>query len=183
MLSNFQKLSDHTLSLNSRPPPLFWLVVKDVKNCWIKNQMRSMWRHCVLLCCDWQVIEQHVDGRWKGHIHDTQRGTDRIGYFPPSIVEVISRRSGTIITWILIWLSFLTIIFGASQPVVTICFHFRDFITTINPTNNSVCFPESITCWLLQPRRVSVFHPTASHVINGCVRKLKNTASAGGIWK
>uniref|UniRef100_A0A671PZA0 Caskin-2 n=1 Tax=Sinocyclocheilus anshuiensis TaxID=1608454 RepID=A0A671PZA0_9TELE len=33
------------------------------------------------------VIEQHVDGRWKGHIHDTQRGTDRIGYFPPSIVE------------------------------------------------------------------------------------------------
>ncbi|XP_052407986.1 caskin-2 isoform X1 [Carassius gibelio] len=40
------------------------------------------------------VIEQHMDGRWKGHIHDTQRGTDRIGYFPPSIVEVISRRSG-----------------------------------------------------------------------------------------
>ncbi|XP_057202672.1 caskin-2 isoform X2 [Triplophysa rosa] len=40
------------------------------------------------------VIEQHVDGRWKGHIHDTLRGTDRVGYFPPSIVEVISRRSG-----------------------------------------------------------------------------------------
>ncbi|XP_056607785.1 caskin-2 isoform X3 [Triplophysa dalaica] len=40
------------------------------------------------------VIEQHLDGRWKGHIHDTQRGTDRVGYFPPSIVEVISRRSG-----------------------------------------------------------------------------------------
>ncbi|XP_067238814.1 caskin-2 isoform X7 [Chanodichthys erythropterus] len=39
------------------------------------------------------VIEQHMDGRWKGHIHDTQRGTDRIGYFPPSIVEVINRRS------------------------------------------------------------------------------------------
>nr|XP_055041232.1 caskin-2-like isoform X7 [Misgurnus anguillicaudatus] len=39
------------------------------------------------------VIEQHMDGRWKGHIHDTQRGTDRVGYFPPSIVEVISRRS------------------------------------------------------------------------------------------
>ncbi|XP_026072895.1 caskin-2-like isoform X4 [Carassius auratus] len=39
------------------------------------------------------VIEQHVDGRWKGHIHDTQRGMDRIGYFPPSIVEVINRRS------------------------------------------------------------------------------------------
>ncbi|XP_027141109.1 caskin-2 isoform X3 [Larimichthys crocea] len=41
-----------------------------------------------------QVLEQHVDGRWKGHIHDTQRGTDRVGFFPPSIVEVISRRNG-----------------------------------------------------------------------------------------
>eukprot|EP00063_Salmo_salar_P084139 XP_014058974.1 PREDICTED: caskin-2-like isoform X4 [Salmo salar] len=39
------------------------------------------------------VLEQHVDGRWKGHIHDSQRGTDRVGYFPPNIVEVISRRS------------------------------------------------------------------------------------------
>ncbi|KAM8844354.1 caskin-2 isoform 2-T2 [Spinachia spinachia] len=40
------------------------------------------------------VMEQHVDGRWKGHIHDAQRGMDRVGFFPPSIVEVISRRSG-----------------------------------------------------------------------------------------
>ncbi|XP_046709745.1 caskin-2 isoform X5 [Silurus meridionalis] len=40
------------------------------------------------------VLEQHVDGRWKGHIHDIQRGMDRVGYFPPSIVEVITRRSG-----------------------------------------------------------------------------------------
>ncbi|XP_070958314.1 caskin-2-like isoform X10 [Oncorhynchus clarkii lewisi] len=39
------------------------------------------------------VLEQHMDGRWKGHIHDSQRGTDRVGYFPPNIVEVISRRS------------------------------------------------------------------------------------------
>ncbi|MBN3313349.1 CSKI2 protein, partial [Atractosteus spatula] len=39
------------------------------------------------------VLEQHMDGRWKGHIHDSPRGTDRVGYFPPSIVEVISRRS------------------------------------------------------------------------------------------
>uniref|UniRef100_A0AAR2J8V1 CASK interacting protein 2 n=1 Tax=Pygocentrus nattereri TaxID=42514 RepID=A0AAR2J8V1_PYGNA len=39
------------------------------------------------------VLEQHIDGRWKGHIHDSQRGTDRVGYFPPSIVEVINRRS------------------------------------------------------------------------------------------
>ncbi|KAF5892827.1 caskin-2-like isoform X2, partial [Clarias magur] len=40
------------------------------------------------------VLEQHMDGRWKGHIHDSQRGIDRVGYFPPSIVEVITRRSG-----------------------------------------------------------------------------------------
>uniref|UniRef100_A0A672F3B3 Caskin-2 n=1 Tax=Salarias fasciatus TaxID=181472 RepID=A0A672F3B3_SALFA len=40
------------------------------------------------------VMEQHVDGRWKGHIHDSQSGTDRVGFFPPSIVEVISRRNG-----------------------------------------------------------------------------------------
>uniref|UniRef100_A0AAQ5Z3I5 Caskin-2 n=1 Tax=Amphiprion ocellaris TaxID=80972 RepID=A0AAQ5Z3I5_AMPOC len=39
------------------------------------------------------VMEQHVDGRWKGHIHDSQRGMDRVGFFPPSIVEVISRRN------------------------------------------------------------------------------------------
>ncbi|XP_061472141.1 caskin-2 isoform X3 [Rhineura floridana] len=40
------------------------------------------------------VLEQHADGRWKGHIHDAQKGTDRVGYFPPSIVEVISKRTG-----------------------------------------------------------------------------------------
>ncbi|CAJ1080529.1 LOW QUALITY PROTEIN: caskin-2-like [Xyrichtys novacula] len=40
------------------------------------------------------VLEQHSDGRWKGHIHDTQRGTDRVGFFPPSVVEVLSRRAG-----------------------------------------------------------------------------------------
>uniref|UniRef100_A0A8C8RZV3 Caskin-2 n=1 Tax=Pelusios castaneus TaxID=367368 RepID=A0A8C8RZV3_9SAUR len=39
------------------------------------------------------VLEQHSDGRWKGHIHDTQKGTDRVGYFPPSIVEVIGKRT------------------------------------------------------------------------------------------
>uniref|UniRef100_A0A8C4DKL1 Caskin-2 n=1 Tax=Dicentrarchus labrax TaxID=13489 RepID=A0A8C4DKL1_DICLA len=42
------------------------------------------------------VLEQHSDGRWKGHIHDTQRGTDRVGFFPPSVVEVLSRRAGRI---------------------------------------------------------------------------------------
>ncbi|XP_012933564.1 caskin-2 isoform X1 [Heterocephalus glaber] len=40
------------------------------------------------------VIEQHPDGRWKGHIHESQRGTDRVGYFPPGIVEVVSKRVG-----------------------------------------------------------------------------------------
>uniref|UniRef100_A0A8D2QIK6 Caskin-2 n=1 Tax=Zonotrichia albicollis TaxID=44394 RepID=A0A8D2QIK6_ZONAL len=40
------------------------------------------------------VLEQHPDGRWKGHIHDAQKGTDRVGYFPPSIAEVISKRTG-----------------------------------------------------------------------------------------
>lgn len=48
----------------------------------------------VLMICWCQVLEQHSDGRWKGHIHDTQRGTDRVGFFPPSVVEVLSRRAG-----------------------------------------------------------------------------------------
>ncbi|NXD26420.1 CSKI2 protein, partial [Spelaeornis formosus] len=43
------------------------------------------------------VLEQHPDGRWKGHIHDTQKGTDRVGYFPPSIAEVISKRTGVVV--------------------------------------------------------------------------------------
>ncbi|XP_065591582.1 caskin-2 isoform X1 [Cyrtonyx montezumae] len=43
------------------------------------------------------VLEQHPDGRWKGHIHDIQKGTDRVGYFPPSVAEVISKRSGMIL--------------------------------------------------------------------------------------
>ncbi|XP_056433606.1 caskin-2-like [Gadus chalcogrammus] len=40
------------------------------------------------------VLEQHSDGQWKGHVQDGQRGTERIGFFPPSVVEVLSRRSG-----------------------------------------------------------------------------------------
>lgn len=40
------------------------------------------------------VLEQHPDGRWKGHIYESQRGTDRVGYFPPGIVEVVSKRAG-----------------------------------------------------------------------------------------
>ncbi|XP_073540151.1 caskin-2 isoform X8 [Phyllobates terribilis] len=44
------------------------------------------------------VLEQHPDGRWKGHIHDAQKGTDRVGFFPPAIVEVISKRLGSTIS-------------------------------------------------------------------------------------
>ncbi|XP_063749492.1 caskin-2-like isoform X2 [Eleginops maclovinus] len=40
------------------------------------------------------VVEQHSDGRWKGHVHDTQQGANRVGFFPPSVVEVLSRRAG-----------------------------------------------------------------------------------------
>ncbi|XP_010119789.1 PREDICTED: caskin-2 [Chlamydotis macqueenii] len=43
------------------------------------------------------VLEQHPDGRWKGHIHDAQKSTDRVGYFPPSIAEVISKRAGMVV--------------------------------------------------------------------------------------
>ncbi|XP_023677642.2 caskin-1-like isoform X7 [Paramormyrops kingsleyae] len=40
------------------------------------------------------VLEQHSDGRWKGCIHDNRTGNDRVGYFPSSLVEVISKRAG-----------------------------------------------------------------------------------------
>lgn len=42
----------------------------------------------------WQVLEQHPDGRWKGCIHDNRTGNDRVGYFPSTMVEVISKRTG-----------------------------------------------------------------------------------------
>lgn len=60
-----------------------------------------------------QVLEQHLDGRWKGHIHDSQRGTDRVGFFPPSIVEVISRRNGQLQTnaYFTLLISYFTVIF------------------------------------------------------------------------
>uniref|UniRef100_A0A672PTU9 CASK interacting protein 1 n=1 Tax=Sinocyclocheilus grahami TaxID=75366 RepID=A0A672PTU9_SINGR len=40
------------------------------------------------------VLEQHSDGRWKGCIHDNRTGNDRVGYFPSSLVEMISKRPG-----------------------------------------------------------------------------------------
>ncbi|KAG9343045.1 hypothetical protein JZ751_015263 [Albula glossodonta] len=42
------------------------------------------------------VLEQHPDGRWKGCIHDNRTGNDRVGYFPSSLVEVISKRAGVV---------------------------------------------------------------------------------------
>ncbi|KYO34956.1 caskin-1-like [Alligator mississippiensis] len=41
------------------------------------------------------VLEQHADGRWKGCIHDNRTGNDRVGYFPSSLVEAISKRTGS----------------------------------------------------------------------------------------
>ncbi|XP_028990730.3 caskin-2-like [Betta splendens] len=32
---------------------------------------------------------EHSDGRWKGHIHDTERGTERFGFLPTSVLEVL----------------------------------------------------------------------------------------------
>ncbi|KAI1233618.1 Caskin-1, partial [Lamprotornis superbus] len=43
---------------------------------------------------DSPVLEQHADGRWKGCIHDNRTGNDRVGYFPSSLVEAISKRTG-----------------------------------------------------------------------------------------
>ncbi|ROL49355.1 Caskin-1 [Anabarilius grahami] len=45
------------------------------------------------------VLEQHSDGRWKGCIHDNRTGNDRVGYFPSSMVEVISKRPGAVGSW------------------------------------------------------------------------------------
>ncbi|XP_078257289.1 caskin-2 [Rhinoraja longicauda] len=69
------------------------LQVRALKDCWNIHDLTSLNVRAGDIIT---VLEQHADGRWKGHIHDTQKGTDCVGYFPPSIVEVISRRSGTL---------------------------------------------------------------------------------------
>uniref|UniRef100_UPI00358EECE8 caskin-1-like n=1 Tax=Myxine glutinosa TaxID=7769 RepID=UPI00358EECE8 len=43
------------------------------------------------------VLEQHPDGRWKGYIQDS-RGADRVGFFPPSVVELVNKRAGNLTT-------------------------------------------------------------------------------------
>ncbi|XP_074135636.1 LOW QUALITY PROTEIN: caskin-1 [Sminthopsis crassicaudata] len=40
------------------------------------------------------VLEQHPDGRWKGCIHDNRTGNDRVGYFPSTLGEAITKRTG-----------------------------------------------------------------------------------------
>ncbi|CAM9395511.1 unnamed protein product [Lampetra planeri] len=40
------------------------------------------------------VVGQHLDGRWKGVVQEA-RGSDRVGFFPPTIAEVINRRTGS----------------------------------------------------------------------------------------
>lgn len=83
LLSDFNNIQHHTLYLESccapHPP-----------------QQRQL---TLALCagpsslCP-QVLEQHADGRWKGCIHDNRTGNDRVGYFPSSLVEAISKRTG-----------------------------------------------------------------------------------------
>ncbi|XP_068919277.1 caskin-1 isoform X1 [Petaurus breviceps papuanus] len=41
------------------------------------------------------VLEQHPDGRWKGCIHDNRTGNDRVGYFPSTLGEAITKRAGS----------------------------------------------------------------------------------------
>ncbi|XP_055510080.1 caskin-2-like isoform X2 [Leucoraja erinacea] len=69
------------------------LQVRALKDCWNIHDLTSLNIRAGDIIT---VLEQHADGRWKGHIHDIQKGTDCVGYFPPSIVEVISKRSGTL---------------------------------------------------------------------------------------
>ncbi|KAM8946071.1 caskin-2 isoform 2-T2 [Pelodytes ibericus] len=68
------------------------LKVRALKDSWISHDPTALNIRAGDLIT---VLEQHVDGRWKGHIHDAQRGTDRVGFFSPSIVEVISKRLGS----------------------------------------------------------------------------------------
>lgn len=62
--------------------------------CMMKSQVSEtrMWLLSFSPC--WQVLEQHPDGRWKGCIHDNRTGNDRVGYFPSSLVEAITKRTG-----------------------------------------------------------------------------------------
>lgn len=94
-----------------------------------------------------------MDGRWKGHIHDSQRGTDRVGFFPPSIVEVISRRSGILYKLVFyysarttsanhykvganIWSSPVFMMTSATVPVPIYISHYR-YVHLQQPTQDS----------------------------------------------
>lgn len=71
---------------------VLWSCVNYATLCYPKKNMSGE-VCCTIVRC-YQVLEQNSDGRWKGHIHDPQRGTDQVGFFPPSVVEVLSRRAG-----------------------------------------------------------------------------------------
>lgn len=75
---------------------VLWFCVNYVTPCYLKRNMSGE-VCCTVVHC-YQVLEQNSDGHWKGHIHDHQRGTDQVGFFPPSVVEVLSRRAGRAIT-------------------------------------------------------------------------------------
>lgn len=150
ILSNFQKLSDHALSLNSQAP-LFWLVVKAVKICWIKNAAVSFEDSTdevtVTSPCSaalWLAGDRAARGRTLEGPHSWHPERNRPNRLLPPLHSG-GHQSTLRYNYKLGCPSWL--IFGASQPVVTIYFHFRDFITAINPSNNSVCVPNSITCW------------------------------------
>ncbi|CAF90109.1 unnamed protein product, partial [Tetraodon nigroviridis] len=67
------------------------LQVRAVKDHWNQHDAMALNLRCGDIVT---VLEQNSDGHWKGHIHDPQKGIDQVGFFPPSVVEVLSRRAG-----------------------------------------------------------------------------------------
>nr|XP_020660469.1 LOW QUALITY PROTEIN: caskin-1 [Pogona vitticeps] len=59
------------------------------------SKRTGKWLLLLMGSCREKVLEQHADGRWKGCIHDNRTGNDRVGYFPSSLVEAISKRTGS----------------------------------------------------------------------------------------
>uniref|UniRef100_H3CB98 CASK interacting protein 2 n=1 Tax=Tetraodon nigroviridis TaxID=99883 RepID=H3CB98_TETNG len=66
------------------------LQVRAVKDHWNQHDAMALNLRCGDIVT---VLEQNSDGHWKGHIHDPQKGIDQVGFFPPSVVEVLSRRA------------------------------------------------------------------------------------------
>uniref|UniRef100_A0A8C9W788 Caskin-2 n=1 Tax=Scleropages formosus TaxID=113540 RepID=A0A8C9W788_SCLFO len=98
------------------------------------------------------VLEQHLDGRWKGHIHDSHQGTDRVGYFPPSIVEVISRRS-------------VNMNISTAQKATT----YQLFMSVIPPSSTLVLCVSSGVRRYLQPHLNGPCQPRWPQKASGCL--------------